>query len=141
MLHDNRKWNAAFQAADDLANVLAGELSSPLGKPNPRHQTFALCTAFRCGDLVLVNDSISEDGAQEYAVLAPRSKLRQEDGDDGYVQIDSWTVSWMNPQRIRHLLGFEQGRVDDPTSQFYTHGEIDEERITEDPNHVCDECR
>lgn len=45
--------------------------------------TWTLCSGFKCDGLILVNDSTSENGAQEYAVF------------HGEQQIESLTVSWM----------------------------------------------
>jgi len=50
------------------------------------------CTAFRLGDLLLVNDSTGADGAQEYAVVRNDR------------QIESLTVSWMDAARLKVLL-------------------------------------
>jgi hypothetical protein len=46
--------------------------------------TWTLCTAFALQDLIFFNDSFSEDGAQEYAVVRAGQ------------QIESITVSWMS---------------------------------------------
>jgi len=52
---------------------------------------WTLCTGFHCEDHLFLNDSFSEDGAQEYAVFRYAG-----DGDNGlWQQVESLTVSWM----------------------------------------------
>ena len=50
------------------------------------------CQAFAVENLLLANDSTGPDGAQEYAVIR-----------DGR-QIESLTVSWMKPERLKEVL-------------------------------------
>ena len=47
------------------------------------HYTWTLCTGFKLGDYYFLNDSTSENGAQEYAVLKDTGE-----------QIESITFSW-----------------------------------------------
>jgi len=54
--------------------------------------TWTLCTCFAYQGLLLANDSFSEDGAQEYAVYKEGR------------QIESLTVSWMTPARLREVI-------------------------------------
>jgi hypothetical protein len=58
-----------------------------------KEMTLCLCAAFQCGDLLLVNDSTSEDGAQEYAAIR------------GGRLIDSITVSWCQLGDLVRILG------------------------------------
>ena len=70
MIHDKRVF-----MVNEVATV--AELAE-----NVTQHTWTLCTAFQLGDLFFLNDSFSEDGAQEYAVVR-----------DGR-QIESITFSW-----------------------------------------------
>lgn len=89
--------------------------------------TWTLCTGFRLavGDqaLLFLNDSTSEDGAQEYAVFAPDGR-----------QLETITFGWCDRGRavelIRQVLA---GRVVD-MGRF-------ELRLDERPDHVCHLCR
>lgn len=57
--------------------------------------SWTLCTGFKYNGLLFLNDSFSEGGPQEYAVL------KQTNPDTGeYVQIESLTVSWCTPEKI-----------------------------------------
>lgn len=84
MLHENRIWGEPVEVTLDefAAKTTRG--------------TWTVCTAWKVGDYVFVNDATGGDGAQEYAVLL------QEDGD--WFQIESWTCSWMDEQRIRECF-------------------------------------
>jgi hypothetical protein len=55
-------------------------------------RTWTLCTCFAYLELLLANDSFSEDGAQEYAVYK-----------DGR-QIESLTVSWMTRESLAEVI-------------------------------------
>jgi hypothetical protein len=72
MWHKNRVWRVADVA--DL-NDLVEKLT---------HHTWTACTGFRWEGLVLLNDSLSGDDAQEYAVVR-----------DGR-QVESLTVTWFD---------------------------------------------
>jgi len=114
LLHSKRR----FSLTDvDCVAELAEKLSQ---------RTWTLCTGFRFrsarGDLLFLNDSTSEDGAQEYAVIR------------GAYQIESITFGWCSVERsvqlIREMLAGPLGcRV--RMSPL----------IDPDPRHVCDLCR
>jgi len=55
--------------------------------------TWTLCTGFRLGGFLWLNDSTSEDGAQEYAVIREVDKQ----------QVESITASWCDHAE---LVGF-----------------------------------
>jgi hypothetical protein len=55
-------------------------------------RTWTLCTCFAYHELLLANDSFSEDGAQEYAVYKEGR------------QIESLTVSWMTRENLREVI-------------------------------------
>lgn len=65
--------------------------------------SWCLCNGFRFRHLLLLNDSFSEDGAQEFAVFDTRS------GD----QVDSLTVSWMTEvdlcEKLQDMLQWPEG--------------------------------
>ena len=77
MMHTRRRFCAGDAAS---AEYLAEKLTD---------QTWTLCTAFRLGRYLFLNDSTSEDGAQEYAVVktpaAPSEPHRQ---------VESITFGW-----------------------------------------------
>lgn len=80
MLHHHRKFGVvSIENLDELVTKLI-------------EQTWTLCTGFVHQGLLLLNDSFSENGAQEYAVY-------KEDR-----QIDSLTVSWMTGERLRNVM-------------------------------------
>lgn len=80
MLHHHRRFGvAAIESLDELVIKLT-------------ETTWTLCTGFTHQGLLLLNDSFSENGAQEYAVY-----------QDGR-QIDSLTVSWMTKERLQSVI-------------------------------------
>lgn len=84
MLHTKRRWCVAPVAS---AEVLAEKLSE---------HTWTLCTAFQLGGYLFLNDSTSEDGAQEYAVLKVAAAA--------HIQIESITFGWCKPDRALELI-------------------------------------
>ena len=54
--------------------------------------TWTTCTGFLWDNLLLLNDSFSENGAQEYAVFRDAR------------EIESLTVSWMQPAQLTATL-------------------------------------
>jgi hypothetical protein len=84
MLHKSRVWGEPVET--DL-DTFAKQVTT---------RDWTVCTAWKVGDYVFVNDASSGDGAQEYAVLI-------EDEDGQWFQVESWTCSWMTPDRVREL--------------------------------------
>jgi len=80
MIHGNRRFGVY-----EVASV--GELVE-----NFTQHTWTLCTAFSLENLLFLNDSFSEDSAQEYAVVR-----------DGR-QIESLTVSWMSRAEAHNTI-------------------------------------
>jgi len=88
-----------------------GVVSTPedLAKKLTEH-TWTLCTAFKLGKLLFLNDATHEDGAGEYAVVL----------DDGPqpVQVESITFSWCNYDRalelIRECMRYAEGTAEPP---------------------------
>ena len=95
MFHSNRIWCVAdVETPEELAEKLT-------------EQTWTLCAGFRLGNCVFLNDSLSEDGAQEYAVLV---------NEDGVLyQVESITFGWCSREsalkHIRAALAGEFGSV------------------------------
>ena len=56
--------------------------------------TWCLCNGFRCQGYLWLNDSLSENGAQEYAVV------READ----LTQVESVTVSWMSRAELAEFM-------------------------------------
>src|SRR5262245_29060372 len=54
-----------------------------------KEYSWTLCTGFQYKSLLLINDSVSEDSLQEYAVVR------------NGVQIESLTVSWYDPDKLK----------------------------------------
>jgi len=77
MMHRSRRFA--------VGNLLATELADKL-----KESTWTLCTGFRCGRFLWLNDSTSEDAVQEYAVV------RESD----MFQVESITVSWCTKERL-----------------------------------------
>jgi len=75
MFYKRGYWSVAPVAnAEELATKLT-------------EQTWTLCTGFSLGGYLFLNDSTSEDGVQEYAVVKPLP-------EGGHVQIESITFGW-----------------------------------------------
>jgi hypothetical protein len=81
MFHDTRMWGEP--AVVDTPAELAEKLTQ---------YTWTLCTAWRLGDLLFLNDSLSEDGAGEWAVVR-----------DGR-QIESITFGWCDQTRALEYI-------------------------------------
>ena len=84
MIHARRRYQLHAAASPEQ---LAHDLSQ---------RTWTLCTAFLADDYLFLNDSFSEDGAQEYAVV----KL----GEGWPKQVESITFSWCSQERaLEHI--------------------------------------
>src|SRR5437016_8877000 len=80
MLHHHRRFAVTVVASiEELTEKLTEHI-------------WTLCTCFAYQGLLLVNDSFSEDGAQEYAVYKEAR------------QIESLTVSWMAQERLQEVI-------------------------------------
>jgi hypothetical protein len=91
LLHKDRKWCVTdVNSAEKLAEMLT-------------EQTFTLCSGFRYGGYLFLNDSFSEDGAQEYGVIKEATGK----------QIESITFSWCNHEEaLRLIRDIAQGDYD-----------------------------
>lgn len=63
-------------------------------------KTWTLCTGWRVGDTLYLNDSTSENGAQEYAVLRVQPGV----GCLVVEQFESVTFSWMTFEEIKDFI-------------------------------------
>lgn len=92
MLHKNRSW-CVVEIADSV------QLARMLTENN-----YVLCAGFRHAGYLWLNDSFSEDGAQEYGVI------KEETGE----QVESITVSWCNlGQLTKYIRAISAGVYDD----------------------------
>ena len=80
MIHTDRVFNIKTCSAD--------EMIADFGHT----RSWTLCSGWRVGDTLYLNDAFSEDGAQEYAVIRV--------GGDSAIQFDSVTFGWMEADRI-----------------------------------------
>lgn len=79
MFHSKRIWCVAdVDTPEELAEKLT-------------EHTWTLCTAFLLGNCLFLNDAISENGAQEYAIVV------EENGK--YRQVESVTFSWCSHEQ------------------------------------------
>jgi hypothetical protein len=82
MIHKTRRFNIAdVNDADELTDNLV-------------RKCWTLCTGFRYRGLLFLNDSISEDGAGEWAVYEPARYA----GVDVFQQIESITFGWCSAE-------------------------------------------
>jgi hypothetical protein len=114
MLHPHRTYHVGdVESIEDLAERVTGT-------------TWTLCTGFRLRtksqELLFLNDSTSEDCAQEYAVFA------------GDRQVESITSGWCTPERAAELVRQVLA------GQVVNMGSF-ELRLDESPNHICHLCR
>ncbi len=80
MIHKTRMFSVKkVESTEELAHMLT-------------ERTWCLCNGFQLGDLYFLNDSFSEDGAQEYAVFK-----------DGH-QIESITFGWCSFDEALRLI-------------------------------------
>ena len=84
MMNMKRRWSVL--AWPGTAQELAARLKQPA--------SWVGCAGFSIGQVVLLNDSSSEDGAQEFAVVAV----------DSGQQVESLTISWMEEERLAGAL-------------------------------------
>lgn len=100
-MHPNRPHVVAtVESAEALAEKLT-------------EHTWTLCAGFRLGDLVLLNDSTSEDGASEWAIFRdPKPCVPA-------IQIESITFGWMtSATALECLRRLQGGRLCTPMGSF-----------------------
>jgi len=78
-----------------VSDVFRGESLSPatLARALVQH-SWTLCSGFRIGHLLFLNDATSEDGAQEYAVFDERLGK----------QVESLTCSWFEEEDLERAI-------------------------------------
>jgi hypothetical protein len=109
MIHLDRTFFVTdVETAEDLAEKLT-------------EQTWTLCTGFRLDNLLFLNDSFSEDGAQEYAVIRDNR------------QVESITFSWVNSERALELIIWLMNGGTTDMGLFIPH-------IDTSPSHRCPLC-
>lgn len=117
MTMHTRRWQVTDVAtAEDLASMLTGH-------------DWTLCSGFRHGGYLWLNDATGPDGAQEYAVVR----------EDDHTQVESITFGWLHAARglaiIREIV---DGAGGDFSASF---GSIDPRLIETPAQHSrCRHC-
>ena len=94
-MHKRRWCVGEVRDAEELARQLTG-------------RTWTLCTGFELGGYLFLNDSTSEDAAQEYAVVK-----RPAAAGDPFVQVESITFGWCSPaQALAYVRAALAGDMD-----------------------------
>lgn len=114
MFHSKRTWGPPrkVDTPEELAELIC-------------EHSWTLCTAFEHAGYLYLNDALSEDGAQEYAVLKRTAK--------GFRQVESITFGWCDKGRSFALIG------DVSSGKFDAAGSVVSPRI-DTPPHRCDFC-
>lgn len=106
-MHQARRFRVAEVVdAEDLSKKLT-------------EQSWTLCTGFRLGDLLFLNDATSEDGAPEWAVfhlaLQPTGDVGPDRSVPLAIQIESITFGWMTSGgALGHIRRLESGALVTP---------------------------
>ena len=107
MFHGKRAFSvASVETAEELAEKLT-------------NHSWCLCVGFRHGDLLFLNDSLSEDGAAEFAVVQ----------EDTKVQIESITFGWCSEEEalayieklVAHPGAVRMGAITNPIDESEDH--------------------
>jgi hypothetical protein len=85
MLHTKREWCVVPVTRRELVEHLAG-------------RAWNLCAGFYCEGALWLNDSLSRDNAQMFAVV------RRDVVSGEWRQLDVFSVAWMARDRLRELL-------------------------------------
>jgi hypothetical protein len=94
-MHARRWCVGVVRDAEELAHRLIG-------------RTWTLCTGFELDGYLFLNDSTSEDGAQEYAILK-----RPVDPGGPFVQVESIAFGWCSPaQALEYVRAAIAGDMD-----------------------------
>ena len=112
-MHTGRIWNVAGPFGP-------AQLAERLTK-----YSWTLCSGFECLGFLYLNDSTSEDAAQEYAVVR-KSDL---------VQVESITVSWMDADQIAAFAAETWQREVHPS-----YGSIEPKNLDHDSVEYCTRC-
>ena len=113
MMHKDRVFSVATVAtAEELAFKLT-------------HSTYCLCNGFRLGDVLYLNDSFSEDGAQEYGVVL------------NGVQFESVTFSWASEAEALSIIKDCQRQAETRSFQFELEAK---NKVESSRGHRCGHC-
>ena len=129
MFHRNRKWSVADMTEDlkarwDYAGLSDDEALAKMLV----HQTWCLCTGFRLGGYLYLNDSTSEDGAAEYAIVKEATGI----------QVESITFCWTtDAQAVRYIQKISAGKYD---GENYGCALSNSARIEPSGHHACHLC-
>lgn len=115
MMHTHRTWSlTTIEDPDELVNKL-------------KRHTWCLCTGWRYKNTLWLNDSTSEDALQEYAVV----RLPGRD------QIESITVSWCEPDKLRAFI--EEFAAEDPAiTEIWGIVPADQLEVDHEPCGLCE---
>jgi hypothetical protein len=81
-------------------------------------RSWTLCTGFQFGSYLFLNDSTSENGAQEFAVVLIT--------DEDFIQIESITFGWCTVEQAqRYVLDALTGKMDKNTFAKPIHPRLD----------------
>jgi len=96
MMHKKRTFSVApVETAEELADKLT-------------QYSWCLCNGFKLGELIFLNDSISENGAQEFGVVYQGK------------QIESITFGWCTTEKALEYIKEMQQQVEDKTFNAFT---------------------
>ena len=129
MFHRNRKWSVADMTEDlkarwDYAGLSDDEALAKMLV----HQTWCLCTGFRLGGYLYLNDSTSEDGAAEYAIVKEATGI----------QVESITFGWTTDAKaVATIQEISAGKYD---RENYGGGPSNSARIESSAHHTCHLC-
>ena len=112
-MHIRRVWNVREENLGEIVRKL-------------KNHSWTLCTGFKWGGILILNDSTSEDALQEYAIV------READ----MVQLGSFTVSWMQGADLREQLEVMARIEGNPHPAYGAHPSL---RI-ETSEHECELC-
>jgi hypothetical protein len=106
MMHKKRIFSVApVETAEELADKLT-------------KYSWCLCNGFKLGELLFLNDSTSEDGAQEFGVVI----------DTDRKQIESITFGWCTTEKALEYIKELQQSLEDKTYDAFTliHNKIED---------------
>lgn len=117
-MHSDRSWVVTdTESADELVNEL-------------KRATWTPCTGFRLRPLLFLNDATAPGRAEEYAIII----------EDENRQVESITVSWMDPDEIRECIqecyAYVHNKNDRPINS-----PVDLDTQTKDEHGYCQWCR
>lgn len=111
MMHPNRRFNVVdVQPRTGEAATAEESLAIRLTE-----SSWTLCTGFRLGDILFLNDATSEDGAPEWAVFHEYQDGRRTPA----WQIESITFGWTTRERaLRYIRALLDGSLCTPSGRY-----------------------